>query len=57
MGFRTLWWCLEGLQMEMGGTCVARSGLADAWVMQGMVMDETLYVFPGGGVGELLRVC
>ena len=26
----------------------------DVWVMHGMVMDETLHVFPGGGVGELL---
>ena len=43
--------------MEMGGTCGARSGLADVRVMHGMVMDETLHVFPGGGVGELLRVC
>ena len=29
----------------------------DVWVMHGMVMGETLRVFPGGGVGELLRVC
>ena len=29
----------------------------DVWVMHGMVMDETLHVFPGGGVGEFLRVC
>ena len=29
----------------------------DVWVMHGMVMDLTLHVFPGGGVGELLRVC
>ena len=57
MGFGTLWWCLGGLQMEMGGACGARSGLLDVWVMHGMVMDETLHVFPGGGVGELLRVC
>ena len=42
---------------EMGGACGARSGLADVWVMHAMVMDETLHVFPGGGVGELLRVC
>ena len=34
-----------------------RSGLVDVWVMHGMVMDETLHVFPGGGVGELFRVC
>ena len=57
MGFRALWWCLGGLQMGMGGACGARSGLADIWVMHGMVMDETLHVFPGGGVGELLRMC
>ena len=57
MGFRALWWCLWGLQMEMGGACGARSRLADVWVMHGMVMDETPHVFPGGGVGELLRVC
>ena len=25
--------------------------------MHGMVMDETLQVFPGCGVGELFRVC
>ena len=25
--------------------------------MQGMVMDETLHVFPGCGVGVLFRVC
>ena len=43
--------------MEMGGACGARSGLVDVWVMHGMVMDETLHVFPGGGVGELFRVC
>ena len=35
----------------------ARSGLVDDWVMHGMVMDDTLHVFPGGGVAELLRVC
>ena len=40
------------------GACAGRrSGLVDVWVMHGMVMDETLHVFPGGGVGELLRVC
>ena len=43
--------------MEMGGACGARSALADVWGMQDMVMDETLHVFPGGRVGELLRVC
>ena len=57
MGFRALWWCFEGLQMEMGGACGAWSGLADVCVMHGIVMDETLHVFPGGGVSELLRVC
>ena len=35
----------------------AQSGLVDVWVMHGMVMDEALHVFPGGGVGELFRVC
>ena len=40
-----------------GGCVRGRSGLVDVWVMHGMVMDETLHVFPGGGVGELLRVC
>ena len=50
MGFRVLWRCLRGLRMEMGGACGDRSGLADIWVMHGMVMDETLHVFPGGGV-------
>ena len=43
--------------MEMGGACGAWSGLVDVLVMHRMVMDETLHVFPGGGVGELLRVC
>ena len=42
--------------MEMG-VCGARSGLVDAWVRHGMVMDETLHVFPGGRVGELFGVC
>ena len=42
--------------MEMGGACGARSWLVDVWVMHGMVMDETLHVFPGGGVVKLLRV-
>ena len=41
----------------MGGACGARSGLGDVWVMHGMVMDETLHVFPCGWVGQLLRVC
>ena len=56
-GLGALWWCLGDLWMEMGGVCGARSGLVDVWVMHGMVMDETLHVFPGGGVGELFRVC
>ena len=43
--------------MEMGGVCGARIGLVDVCVMHGMVMDETLHVFPGGGVVELFRVC
>ena len=43
--------------MEMGGACGVRSGLVDVWVMRGMVMDETLHVFPGGGAGEVLRMC
>ena len=42
--------------MEMG-VCGARSGLVDVWVMHGMVMDETLRAFPGGGVGELPLLC
>ena len=42
--------------MDMGGVCGVWSGLVDIWVMQGMVMDRTLHVFPGGGVGELVRV-
>ena len=37
--------------------CGGPSGLVDVWVMHGMVMDETLHVVPGGGVGELLGVC
>ena len=40
-----------------GGVFGARSGLVDFWVMQGMVMDEMLHVFPGGGVAELFPVC
>ena len=56
-GSRALWWCLGDLWMETGGACGARSGLVDVWVMHGMVMDETLHVFPGGRVGELFRVC
>ena len=43
--------------MEMGGVFGGQSGLLDVLVMHGMVMDETLHVFPGGGVGELFRVC
>ena len=39
------------------GVCGARSGLSDVWVMHGMVMDETLHLFPGGGVGDLFRGC
>ena len=31
-------------------------GVGGLWVMHGMVMDETLHVFPGGGVGELFCV-
>ena len=50
-------WCLGGLQTEMGGVCWVWSRLVDFLVMHGMVMDETQHVFPGGGVGELLRVC
>ena len=41
----------------MVGVCEARGRLVDFWVMHGMVMDETLHVFHGGGVGELFRVC
>ena len=52
-GLGALWWCLGDLWMETGGACGARSGLVDVWVMHGMVMDETLHVFPGGGVGEI----
>ena len=40
-----------------GGVRGARSGLVDFWVMHGMVMDETLHEFPGGGVRELFHVC
>ena len=42
---------LEACGWRWGGRLWARSGLVDFWVMQGMVMDETLHVFPGGGVG------
>ena len=52
-----LCWCLGGLRTKMGGVCGARSRLVDLWVMHGMVINETQHVFPGGGVGELLRVC
>ena len=45
------------LRMEMGGVGGAQSGLVVVWVMHGMVVDETLHVFPGGGVGELLSAC
>ena len=48
---------LEACEWRLGGACGARSGLVEVWVMHGMVMDETLHVFPGGGVGELLHVC
>ena len=51
-GLEALWWCLGDLWMEMGGACGARSGLVDVWVMHGMVIDETLHVFPGGGGGR-----
>ena len=40
-----------------GGVCGVQSGLVDFWVMHGMVMDDTLHVFPGDGVCELFRVC
>ena len=43
--------------MGMGGGYGARTGLVDVWVMHGMVMDQTLHVFPGDGVGELPHVC
>ena len=52
-----LWWCLRGPQTEIGGVCWARSRLVDFWVLHGIVMDETQHLFPGGRVGELLRVC
>ena len=57
VAFWGLWWCLGGLQTEMGGVCGAQNRLVDFWVMHGMVMDETQHVFPGGGVDELFRVC
>ena len=28
----------------------------DFWVMHGILKDETLHLFPGGGVRELFRV-
>ena len=40
-----------------GGLFGVRSRLVDFWIMHCMVMDETQHLFPGGGVGELLRVC
>ena len=45
-GLGALRWCLGDLWIETGGACGARSGLVDVWVMHGMVMDETLHVFP-----------
>ena len=54
---QALWWSLGGLWTEMGGACGARSRLVDFSVMHRMVIDETLHVFPGSGVGELFRVC
>ena len=48
---------LKACGWRLGGVCGARSGSVDFWVMHGMVMDETLHVFPGGGVRELFRVC
>ena len=41
----------------MGGVCGVLSRLVHIWVMYGMAMDETQHVFPGSGVGDLLRVC
>ena len=48
---------LEACGWRWGGVCGALSGLLEVWVMHDIVMDETLHVFPVGGVGELLRVC
>ena len=55
--FGALLWCLGGLWREMGGVCAVGSRLVDFWVMHGLVTDERQHVFPGAGVGELLRVC
>ena len=55
--YGVLWWCIGRLQMKMGGVCGARGGLVDLWVMHGMVMDETVHLFRGGGVHDLFRVC
>ena len=53
-----LWWCLGGLRTGMGVcVCGAWSGLVGFLVMHGIIMDETLHVFPGSGVNELFRVC
>ena len=57
VGYGALWLCLGDLRMGTGGVCGARRGLVDVWVMHGMVMDETLHVFPCGGVRGLFRVC
>ena len=43
--------------MEMGGVCGLLNRLVHIFVLCGMVKNETHHVFPGGGVGELLRVC
>ena len=48
---------LEVCGWRWGGVCAARSGLVDIWVMHGMVMDETLHVFPSGRVVDLSHVC
>ena len=60
LGERWALGCFGGVLEACGwrwGACAGHGGLVDVWVMHGMVMDETLHVFPGGGVGELFRVC
>ena len=53
---RALWglWRLGGVWMEMGDVYGRGCGSVHVRVVYGMVMDETMHVFPGGGVGELV---
>ena len=48
---------LEACVGAMGGLCGVLSRVVHIWVMYGMQMGDTQHVFPGDGVGQLLRVC